>query len=326
MKSVRSLFSLSLVALVATLAGCATDVAEQGVGSTEQAAVAEPEVASVDSVGTQAEASSDRGRPHGKRRGGPGGGASLIRAALHEDIGLTDAQKQTLQALSPKRAERNEAEARQAPQRDTTRSSTLAAAIRSGNLGTLDAAKKLELTGAMKAKLEARRANEVKALETLHDTLSPEQRIALVAAMQKHGARGSKDGPVRPEHGKGERGFGGPMMGMLKDLDLTEAQKEQIRAKMQASAPSEADRAAFAAKAKTFAAERQNELQSFIGDEFDASAFVTRAQRPAAEAAKREGARPNPLAAVVSVLSEAQREQLAKKIEAGPQARQGTKQ
>jgi Spy/CpxP family protein refolding chaperone len=126
---------------------------------------------------------------------------------------------------------------------------------------------------------QARIDASAKALATLHATLTKEQRAQLVEAVSKH----KPHGPPR-EHR--------PMGHMLEGLDLTKEQEEKIRAALEAQKPNPVDMEA--------------RLQSFAADSFDARAFATPPQRP------------NELQVVVSLLTQAQREKLAARIEQGP--------
>lgn len=302
MKSFRTTLSLSLVALVAALAGCGVEAGGAEAESADQALGAQPAAAAETAAATA---------PVGvgfRHFGGPG---SLLRAALHEDIGLSAEQKATLTALVPER------DAKARPQPDASRGAELAAAIRSGKVESLKLASPPQPSA---AEIAAHQADEVKALQTLHDTLTATQRAALVAAVQKH----EQDGPGHEPHAKGGRGarLGGPMGGLLKDLELTEAQKAQLETKLAAirpTKPTEAERAQLEAKRATWKAEHAAKLQTFADASFDASAFVARPAKPEGEAVWVHRGPGDELAAVVSVLDATQREQLAKRVEAGPQ-------
>ena len=155
-----------------------------------------------------------------------------------------------------------------------------------------------------------------------------------MAAVAKHGeGHGPKgDGP-KGERPKGERpmrgdhaGPMGPMGGMLEGLDLTQAQQDAIKTKLEAqrpAAPSEADRAAMKSQHDAMRTAMQAKLQTFASDNFDATAFVA----PPAGALAQKGPGPGAdrfatdLQIITSVLEPAQREKLAARIEAGPPAR-----
>ena len=188
---------------------------------------------------------------------------------------------------------------------------------------------------AMSAHLEAAK----KALSALHATLTPEQRQRLVAAVESHKGRGGPRGHMGHGGGHGPRaegdaqrvGGGHPghegmhgAMGLVRDLDLTDAQREQLRAKLQANrpaAPSEADREAMKAKFEAMRAERKARLATFARDDFDAASFLARPANAPDMGGGMKGMHEHmlrELAAITEVLTPAQRERLATKLEAGP--------
>ncbi|MEO8876894.1 MAG: hypothetical protein ABI461_14970, partial [Polyangiaceae bacterium] len=294
--------SFGVLALLATLAGCAaqTTSAESATPSQESVATA----AAVQGRGPQF-------------RAGPEG--HLLAAALREpSINLTTAQRSTiegaLQSMEPK-----------GPPADMqARMTSLAAQVRTGNIDTT------AKSGPSDTDRAARLVVDAKALETLHSTLTVNQRTALVAAVSKggeHGERGEhgkhrgqrpegKDSNGPREHAGKGHGDHGRMDRLVGDLDLTQAQKDAIHTKMEANKPSDADREAMKAKMQSFHAAKQAKLQTFASDSFDATAFVT----PPADALNkgREDHMAKKLSVIVSVLDAAQREKLAAKLEQGP--------
>ncbi len=268
----------------------------------------------------------------------------LLGAALHE-LTLTDAQKTTIQAeldaLKPDGSEKvNHEAARKA----------VADAVRSGKV---DEAALL----AQFAKPQIDTARVAKAIGVLHDTLSAAQRKELVekmtARMEKFGGpdgrpewkdRGAKDGADRREAkgdrgdkgdrgsrgdrgpkgergDKGEHGPGmhGPLGQLLRGIELTDAQRETVRAAMEKTMPSEADREAMKASHEAMRTAMKDRLATFASDSFDANAFAT----PPAGAPKMGpeamfGHMIKVIAAVTPVLDETQRAELAKRIEEAP--------
>lgn len=298
------MISLPMFALAASLVAC----------TAEQSTNAQPDTASTAQQATQSDAPAEGAQGHGRRGphfgpGGPGGPEFLIGAALHAPIDLTDAQRSTIEGLM-KRDDVKREGFRERPAFDATKMKTLAAAVRSGDVSTLPAPPALDQT-----KLQAHLAQSAARLKTLHDTLSADQRAKLVADIESHAP---KAGGEKPAMRNGEkpamrggpamhRGpHGGPDMAFGNDLNLTDAQKEQLKTKFEANRP-KIDFAAVRADMKT-------KLESFKADNFDATAFVT---PPAQLQPKTAG---NPLADLVSVLTPEQREILAKKLEAGPPA------
>ena len=314
MFSFRTVSAVSILGLLVTIAGCS------GAAESNSGADTTGTVRAQDTVAAQ-----NGGGRFGK--GGPrhGGGDMLVGAALHEpSVNLTADQKATLEAAlkadRPAKPDFDSAAAK-------TRTSALAAGIRSGNIDA-------SLVTPPKPDFAAMQANKAKLLTTLHDTLNADQRQALVTAIKTREAEhkdGDHKGPgpgsekgAKGDHGP--RGEGGPMGGLLKDLNLTQAQKDQIKAKLEANRPAkptDAEIAQFKAQHEAMKTQMDAKLQSFVGASFDANAFV----------APPAGAKPpqmdkggdhfaKELQAIVSVLDGTQREALAKKIEAGPPAHQ----
>lgn len=316
MISFRALSTASLLGLLVTLAGCSAETGTASGADSAETANAKDSVA--------LEGSSDEARAaHGPRGRHAGGPDFLLVAALHAPINLTAEQKTTIQGALAQSAPKA------ASSFDRGRATALAASIRAGKIDATS--QPGPSADDMAARMAERQASSAKALATLHATLTPEQRSALVEAISKkgaeHGMKGhAKDGErrERPEHAAGQRP--GPMGGMLAGLEVTKAQEEAIRAKLDAqrsaTKPTEADREGMKAKHEAFRTQMKARLQTFASDSFDATAFVTPPEGAfkGGPAARPEGMA-NPLAVVVSVLEPAQREKLAARIEAGPAAR-----
>lgn len=277
MKSTRTFFPV--FGLVVVLAGCSGAAnAETNPATTQQADTTQEQP-----KGHVA------GRPH---HGGPD---FLVFAALHENIGLSADQRAKVEALVTK----DRPAAPPAP--DKAKVAALASAIRAGSVDATALGPKPD-----DATMKAHQAAVASKLAALHDALTKDQRAALVTAVtsKKHEARPEQHGPER----------GGPMGHMLEGLGLTQAQKDEIEAKLVAdrpAPPTEAQRAAMKQ-------EMDARLQSFVSDSFDATAFVA----PPASAPKLGADHmAKALSAIVSVLDANQREQLAQRIEQGPPAR-----
>lgn len=317
MISFRSM-TFPLFALVAALAGCTAETGSSTGAASADDVRASAEAAQVDdAVGSEGHV--DRARFQHVRPGGPD---FLVQAALRAPIQLTPEQKATIEGLAKVDAPRAHAF-------DPARRAKLAAAIRSNSVEAL------EVPAFDASGREARLAASAKALATLHDTLTPEQRVALVDGIAKHAAEHAprREGLEAERGDRGERGpraggakalrhpggFDGGPMHLLAGLDLTQAQKDAIKTKLEAerpAKPSEEQREAMKAKFASMRAEMQAKLESFKGNDFDATAFVT----PPADLARPDTAarRPNQLAIVTSVLTPAQREALATRLEQGP--------
>jgi hypothetical protein len=227
----------------------------------------------------------------------------LIFAALHEPIGLTADQEKTVQALLPT-----------APHAfDKARAAELAAEIRAG---------KVDVTadGPAPADRAAHEAALASALRTLHATLTPAQRRALVDAIERREADHAANDPDRRGGFKDRAGVRGPLEHLLRGLDVTAGQEQEIEAKLTAAhpGPSETERAALSAQHDAMRAGMRAKLETFASDSFVGTAFVT----PPGGPMKPGGPSGflTDVAIVTSVFDAAQREKLAERIEAGPPA------
>jgi len=305
--------TLPLFALVAVLAGCSAEVGTsagtESTGDVQSTMVAEQ---SAKVEGAKLRRMSHRA---------PGGPDFLLHAALRAPINLTAEQKATIEGLVKANAHRGHDDG-------SGRAQELAAALRSNTVADLVQPKIDE------SAREARIAASAKALATLHDTLTPDQRVALVDSIAK---RASEHGPKRGEHAakdgaqreRGERagaerglhrgGRGGGPMGLLAGLELTPEQKQAIKSQLDAQRPAKPtaeQREAMKAKMESMRAEMKAKLESFKSDQFDATAFVTPPKQMARPEMAAHGK--NPLAVIASVLTPEQRELLAARIEKGP--------
>lgn len=327
----KVLGTLSVVGALAVFAGCNNPSV-----SPESAETASSELAA-----------GPKGERHGKMgRHGPPGPAFLLGAALHE-LDLTDAQKATIEA---EMKALRDAHAEDREDAHEARQEALAAAVRSGKVD--EAALLAQLKEDAPAPDNARLA---KALQTLHDTLTAAQREELVAAIgEKMDERKDRAGkPGRGHHGddegrgpkgdrgpRGERGpkgdreaMGergpkgahgpgrmGPLGHMLQGIELSDDQRAKLREGLEKGAPTEADRDAMKAKHEAFRETMDERMKSFVGESFDATAFVA-PPKDGMGPEKMAGHMVKALAVVVPILDAAQREALAKNIEQGPQRR-----
>ena len=236
--------------------------------------------------------------------GGPGQ-EFLLRAALHEQsLNLTDAQKTTIENAM------TASEPKGPPPDMKAHMATLAASVRANKFDNVQS------FAPDQTALNAHIAASAKALDTLHATLTPAQRQALVDAVSKKGGE--------HRHEMGERGPGGdhmkegrgPMGGLLIGLNVTDAQQAEIDAKLDAQKPSDADRAQMKAQHEAFETQMKAKLATFASDNFDSTAFVT----PPAGAAPlgHKDRMVEELSVISSVLDATQREKLATRLEQGP--------
>jgi Spy/CpxP family protein refolding chaperone len=264
----------------------------------------------------------------GGKHGWGHGPDHLLRAALKE-LDLSDAQKTAIKgAIDGLHEGRGDH-----PKKDPAVFAALAEGVRAGSIDKAAIEAKI---GKQADGIEEHRARLASALSTLHATLTKEQRRALVDAMAaKMEEKGARKGNVEGQKGddddhegrgfKGDRGGwggkgmkGGPLGHMLRDLDLTAEQQAQIDKALEANRPDEADRADKKEAFEAMRAERKAKLETFAADSFDAKAFL------AGDAKKGMGPQAHldrmvtSLAAIVPVLTPAQRTALADKLEKGP--------
>jgi len=315
--------ALSLVGALIGVAGCSAEAGTKASDPTEEAAqglTAEGALANDD-------AKDRHDGPRGHRPGGPGGPDHLLMAALHE-LDLTAAQKTTIQGALEKLAPGPKDHG----PRDQAAFAPIIAGVRAGKI---DVATVLPKLGAPDRGPEGLRAEVATASQTLHTTLTKEQRRALVDSMSKRRADrrpppGAPPQGAPPPDEKGERGRGpgvgpgpegGPLGHMLSGLSLTAAQRTSIDSALAAQRPAPVDREAMKKEFEARGAEMRTRLEGFAADTFDAKAFLT----PPADA--RVGGPMNPmarmvneLAVVVPILDATQRETLAAQLEKGPPA------
>lgn len=207
---------------------------------------------------------------------------------------------------------------------------------------------KLGKSGALDTGHAARVAALASSRETLHATLTKEQRSALIDAVQKRAegpAPGGERGPMPGGDfaGKGERGpreggrrppesgarpgadhLPGPLGFLLGGIELTTEQRDAIGKAFEARQPSATEREGMQKRHEVMRAVMHERLASFVGDAFDAKSFV----RPPTDA--KAGGPGNPfehmiddLVIVTPLLDATQREALAARLEKGPPAFEG---
>lgn len=279
----------------------------------------EPEVAEQAEAleqGEQAEAAGEarpeRHRGKHEKRARHHGPTKLLHAALNE-LDLSAEQRATVEGSL---AELRQGFGEGFDKADfAAKQKALAEAVRAGSV---DPAAFAPDTAAMQERMKEGQAKIAAALETLHTTLTPEQRSELVATLQsrmsEHDEKRGKKGK-RSRDRAGHASKGSPAMFMLRGIDVSDEQQAEIEAALQAAGLDRApDREAWAEKKEAMKAQKQAMLTAFASDSFDADAFM-----PAAPAMRGKMGHPAvALAVIVPLLDEAQRSELAERIERGP--------
>lgn len=262
--------------------------------------------------------------PHaGRRHPGPGGPEVLLFAALHE-LDLTDAQEAAIQGALDKAAPGP----RERGPREGAPLGALAAGVRAGKI---DAPAVLAKVGSPNKGAEERMAAVAGAIQTLHATLTEEQRRELVDVLEEraaeHGPAGRRDdrrpaGPPPGEEGEAGPEAARPLAHLLRGLELTDAQREEVGRALEAQRPTTAQREAMRERMEAVHEEMRARLEAFAGASFDAKAFLA---PPAGADARGPAGMAHPLerlvkdlAVVVPILEPAQREALAALLEKAP--------
>jgi len=275
------------LALVVGIAGCS--------GGTTVGDESPSEATNVDSNAEVADSNAEHGGRHGPER--------MVRQAISE-LGLSAAQKTAVdQALDGAFSGKESHEAVAKPF-----FGLLAKQVRAGAIDETALRATLEGAGADR---EEHRAKVVAAFQKIHDTLTSEQRAALVTKLEQTFAQ--HGGRERGEHKGKHGGMHGPLGFMLRDLDLDDAQREKIK-----SALDDAGLSRHGDESSTEHADMQAKMQAaleaFKLDRFDASTIVP--DRP--DGPKHLEKLTKAMSVVVPLLNASQREALATKIEEGP--------
>jgi Spy/CpxP family protein refolding chaperone len=283
----------------------AASLATIGCASANSGIEADENVAS----NTEAAAAAEEHQGHRGMHGHP-----LLAAALKE-IDLSAEQRKTIEAAIDNLHN---------GQRDQMKAfhKALADEVRAGKID--EAGLKAKMGDVEKAHAEHRAAT-IKAVETLHATLTPAQRTQLVTLVKE---RMQKRGEFAEKHGHGKKGGehhekkagehharhgkGGPMMFLLHGIELRDDQRQAIEAAMPPKPEKDADE-----KGEKFEAHRARmdaALEAFKADKFDAATVLPEHQdkHPMADHFIKM------LQAVVPVLDANQRTELATRLEEGP--------
>lgn len=325
------LVAMVLVGGAVGVAGCntgSTPAEDEEVGHSEaaaqQAVEEDDDAAEVESHAPDHEKRGKREHAQRGERGerGPmgrmGHGPDLLFMTALNELELSDAQRTTIEgALEGLRKDRPEPPAHEDMKE---RGKALAAAIRTNTVDAEALAPKdLEPPDFAKGreKLSA-------ALKTLHDTLSKEQRSALVASIKERAPKGGgpdlgKKGPRGPHDRPDFVGM------MLHGIELEDAQREKIDAALQAAglAPNDDDADAHQQLHQQMKAKMEAALEAFQRDVFVADDVVPAppAKRMAGPGGPKDFVKA--LEVVVPLLTVEQRAALADRIEAGPPGHHG---
>jgi len=167
------------------------------------------------------------------------------------------------------------------------------------------------------------RAKAAQALQTVHDTLTADQRATVVSAIQAkvakfeafEGPKGEGKMHERGEH-KGEGKGLGKLGFLLHGVDLQEGQLDKIKAALKDAGFSKEDHAAMEAKRDEMKQKMDAMLEAFKADQFDAKTALPERGEMGAE---HLGRMVKAMAVIVPLLDDTQRTALAKNIENGPQ-------
>jgi Spy/CpxP family protein refolding chaperone len=188
---------------------------------------------------------------------GPGAGhhghhgrGDLLRASLHLDS-LTTAQRQQIEALAQQERATHANVA-------AARGQLLQALATRVAAGSVDDAALAPSVQAVEGAIEADEPGDRASLEKLHAILTPAQRVELVTRIESHTHRAVERAPDAG-------GPGGMRGGLLwgHALDLTPAQRDQIKANLASSGPA-VDKSVW----KEARESRQHVLEAFKGDRF----------------------------------------------------------
>jgi Spy/CpxP family protein refolding chaperone len=282
----------------------------QAPSESEEEAVDQAEEA-IDAPNNAAPDAEKAGRHHGKRDKfhGP---ERIFQAALDLE-GLNDTQKSTIEGLLAKPAKDKNDDAHAARKELMT---SLADSVRKNSVDA-------DAFAAQAEKLEPAKADHhaafVQKLDTLHATLTPAQRSALVASIKDKAAEHMDRMGDHDKPGKGDKGRMGHMGKLLRGVDVSDAQREQIAAALD-KAGLKKDRAD---KLEHMAGMKEKMDAMFSA--FEKSSFDAASVLPAPPEMRKNhmADMAKALAVVVPLLDESQRGALADKLEQGPMGFKG---
>lgn len=270
----------------------------------------DPNAAQTDQALNAPAAEGETGGPEGGRFRGRGGPMAIFHEALGE-LDLTADQKAKIQAaLDTAKAGGPEHEHERG--KGPAVFADIAEGVRAGKVDEAAIAKKLDALAAEHAEGPAKMAA---AFQTLHDTLTADQRAKLVASMKaKMEAHEEKMAEHREAHGPPPDGAGPPFM---RGIELRDDQKAKIEKALADAGMSKPD---GKARFEEMRGKMKASLDAFAADKFDAAqTFAAMKGGPRDHVEKMVKA----LAVVVPLLDEAQRNKLADNLAEGPMGHRG---
>ncbi|MFO0613812.1 MAG: hypothetical protein U0414_14565 [Polyangiaceae bacterium] len=302
--------------MVAALVGCSTSTAPSGnekedVASEEEAVSTDPGDA-VKSAPDRAKDGAKRGKHDfpGMMRGGP---LQILKRAL-EGIDLSADQKATIdKALADARPEQPEGNGE-------AFKALLDEAAKEIRANAIDESALLaKASGLQKPAMDPMRASMAKALQTVHDTLTPEQRVKLASDLADklgamHRFEGKSDKGDRGGHA-GKRGLGM----LLHGVDVSDEQKDAIE-KALAAAHLDQPMEDIKKGGEEMEAKMKALLEAFKGDKFDAAALLP---TPPPMKGDHIEMMIKSLKVVVPLLDDAQRNELADRMQKGMDGMKG---
>ncbi len=303
---------LAIASLILTAAQC-DDGDDPVVGAPDDNAVlGDAEQATQEESDRQRDGKRARHDGHHRRDHRRHGSEGFFLGTALAKLDLTDEQRATLEDLKGEgsRHHKDGKHARGKGQHKGDRGDFHKAIITALETGTVDRAameKEPARDGDRFAEFKEKRAAR---LNTLHATLTPEQRTQLAQLVRAQMEKKGESGKYRGKHRKG----GHPMFaGMLSDLDLSEEQQTKLEALKESigeNRPSDEDRSARHEKMRAHLTEV---LDAFTKTDFDAATL-----QPVAPTKERFGKRSEVkaemLEGIIEILTEEQRLELAETL------------
>jgi Spy/CpxP family protein refolding chaperone len=227
------------------------------------------------------------------------GGVTLFIAMSLDTLGVSPEQQAAVEKI------RKELHAQMEPARTAEQSVTVALADGLA-AGTIDTTKVDTALAQVSAAAATAHEASAAALNELHAVLTPEQRGALVDKVEAHWAVWQK---ANAEETASDRPEGGHLSSLAKDLALTDAQVQQIRASL-----AEGMKAVPRLDPQEIAAHLHAFGEAFRGDTFDAKSLTTASGADAHIVARGTAQMAHFIETVSPVLTPEQRSELAARL------------